>query len=88
MQESALCSIFWPVPFPARFEHATAPPGNPLMTTALKHLINRDTVVHTADHLHRVWPDFDRQRFIGLDWQCACRAHEQDEGGGKRSDFP
>ena len=66
MQESALCSIFWPVPFPARFEHATAPPGNPLMTTALKHLINRDTVVHTADHLHRVWPDFDRQRFIGL----------------------
>lgn len=36
------------------------------MATALKHLINADTLSHAANHLHRDWPAFDRQRFIQL----------------------
>ena len=34
------------------------------MATALKHLINPDTLHHAAGHLHRAWPEFDHRRFV------------------------
>ena len=36
------------------------------MAEAFKNLINAATVAHAADHLHRVWRPFDRDRFLSL----------------------